>query len=276
MYLTFTNHNIEIYFKEIHKNDSLTREDEINLFGRIARGDKAAETIIFNKVAKLAVAVAKTYTGNPELLEDLIQEANMGILTAIRKYDPSMGYRFSSYARWWMKANITYFLNNLGIVHPNNPKIPDLVKKIKKEFFTKNGRDITEYELLDMIEEMGEVVNDTSVLLGINITSVDSFVGDDKDTTCNEYGEFAERSASFNDYEKTVEQESLVNDITRLMSRLTPREQAIIRMRFGFTTGFEMEYKNIAEEWNKTHSDKEQLTQERIRQICLAALKKMQ
>lgn len=273
MYLTFTNPNIEIYFKEIHKNDSLTREDEINLFGRIARGDKSAETIIFNKVAKLAVAVAKTYTGNPELLEDLIQEANLGILTAIKKYDPSMGYRFSSYARWWMKANITYFLNNIGIVHPNNPKIPDLIKKIRREFFTQTGREITEYELLDRIEELGEVVNDISILLGINVTSIDSFVNDNDDITNEERGEFASHTASVNDYENTIEHESLVDDITRLMSRLTTREQTMVRMKFGFTTGYEMDYKAIAEKWNSETGD--HLTVERVRQIVVSALKKM-
>ena len=94
MYLTFRNRNIDIYFKEIHTNGGLTREDEITLFTRIAKGDKSAEVEVFNKMSKFAVAVAKTYTGEPELLEDLIQEANMGVLTAISKYDVALGYRF--------------------------------------------------------------------------------------------------------------------------------------------------------------------------------------
>ena len=68
MYLTFRNRNIDIYFKEIHTNGGLTREDEITLFTRIAKGDKSAEVEVFNKMSKLAVAVAKTYTGEPELL----------------------------------------------------------------------------------------------------------------------------------------------------------------------------------------------------------------
>jgi len=273
MYLTFTNNNIEIYFKEIRNNSSLTRDEEITLFARIARGDKNAEITVFNKMSKLAVAVAKTYTGNPELLEDLIQEANMGILTAIKKYDPALGNRFSSYARWWMKANITAFLNSLGIVHTSNPKIPDLVKKIRREFFTMNGRDITEYELLDKIEEIGEVVNDTSVLLGINVTSIDSSIDMDGDTTISEHSEFAERTASKNGYEEQMERDSLSNDIAILLSNLTPREQAMVRMKFGFTTGYEMDYKAIAEKWNSENGD--HLTVERVRQIVVSSLKKM-
>lgn len=273
MYLTFTNEIIDIYFKEIHNNTSLTRDEEITLFSRIARGDKSAETIVFNKMAKLAVAVAKTYTGNPELLEDLIQEANMGILTAIKKFDPALGYRFSSYARWWMKANITVFLNSMGIVHANNPKIPDLVKKIRREFLSKYGREITEYELLDQIEEMGEVVNDTSILLGVSVSRIDSFIDNDEDISKSECGEFAIRTASYNAFEEEVEKESLSNDIIRLLSKLTPREQTMIRMKFGFTTGYEMDYKGIAEMWNKENDD--DLTVERVRQIIVSALKKM-
>ena len=273
MFLTITNDNIEIYFKEIRNYSSLTRDEEITLFARIARGDKSAETIVFNKMAKLAVAVAKTYTGNPDLLEDLIQEANMGVLTAIKKFDPALGYRFSSYARWWMKANITAFLNSIGIVHANNPKIPDLVKKIRREFFSLNGRDITEYELLDKIEEMGEVVNDINTLLGVSVTRIDSFVDSDEDITMGECGEFAERTSSKNGYEVQMEEESLSNDIIKLLSKLTPREQMMIRMKFGFVTGYEMDYKGIAEMWNKESGDN--LTVERVRQIVVAALKKM-
>lgn len=273
MYLTFTNEIIDIYFKEIHNNTSLTRDEEITLFSRIARGDKSAETIVFNKMAKLAVAVAKTYTGNPELLEDLIQEANMGILTAIKKFDPALGYRFSSYARWWMKANITAFLNSMGIVHANNPKIPDMVKKIRREFLSKYGREITEYELMDQIEEMGEVVSDTSILLGVSVSRIDSFIDNDEDISKSECGEFAIRTASYNAFEEEVEKESLSNDIIRLLSKLTPREQTMIRMKFGFTTGYEMDYKGIAEMWNKENDD--DLTVERVRQIIVSALKKM-
>ena len=152
MYLTFTNKNIDIYFKEIKSNENLTREDEITLFTRIAKGDKSAEVEVFNKMSKLAVAIAKTYTGTPELLEDLIQEANMGVLTAIKKYDVALGYRFSSYARWWMKSYITTFLNNMGMVHPSNTQVLDKAKKIREAFFKKNHREISECELLDRLE----------------------------------------------------------------------------------------------------------------------------
>ena len=295
MYLTFRNRNIDIYFKEIHNNGSLTREEEVILFTRIAKGDKSAEVEVFNKMSKLAVAVAKTYTGEPELLEDLIQEANMGVLTAISKYDVALGYRFSSYARWWMKSYINTFLNNMGMVHPSNTQVLDQAKKIREAFFKKNHREISEYELLDRLEEMGIVVNDVTAITTTLITSIDQNVDEDEDTVAGAYGEFAERTSSRNDYESEIENQELSRKIEVLMSRLTAREQTLVRMRFGFTTGNEMDFESVANKWNdgkskylldengntvlnsngKPKGNPEYLTTERVRQIVVAAVKKM-
>ena len=295
MYLTFTNKNIDIYFKEIKSNENLTREDEITLFTRIAKGDKSAEVEVFNKMSKLAVAIAKTYTGSPELLEDLIQEANMGVLTAIKKYDVALGYRFSSYARWWMKSYITTFLNNMGMVHPSNTLVLDKAKKIREAFLKKNHREISECELLDRLEEMGVLVSDVNAITSVLVTSIDQRVEEDEDTVAGEYGECAERTSCRNDYESEIENQDLSRKIEVLMSRLTAREQTLVRMRFGFTTGSEMDFDSIAMRWNegkskylldgngnivlnnngKPKGNPEYLTTERVRQIVVAAVKKM-
>ena len=295
MYLTFTNKNIDIYFKEIKSNENLTREDEITLFTRIAKGDKSAEVEVFNKMSKLAVAIAKTYTGSPELLEDLIQEANMGVLTAIKKYDVALGYRFSSYARWWMKSYITTFLNNMGMVHPSNTLVVDKAKKIREVFLKKNHREISECELLDRLEEMGVLVSDVNAITSVLVTSIDQRVDEDEDTVASECGEFAERTSCRNEYESEIENQELSRKIEVLMSRLTAREQTLVRMRFGFTTGSEMDFDSIAMRWNegkskylldengnivlnnngKPKGNPEYLTTERVRQIVVAAVKKM-
>lgn len=295
MYLTFTNKNIDIYFKEIKSNENLTREDEITLFTRIAKGDKSAEVEVFNKMSKLAVAIAKTYTGTPDLLEDLIQEANMGVLTAIKKYDVALGYRFSSYARWWMKSYITTFLNNMGMVHPSNTQVLDKAKKIREAFFKKNHREISECELLDKLEEMGVLVSDVNAITTVLVTSIDQRIDEDEDTVASECGEFAERTSCRNEYESEIENQELSRQIEVLMSRLTAREQTLVRMRFGFTTGSEMDFDSIAMRWNegkskylldengnivlnnngKPKGNPEYLTTERVRQIVVAAVKKM-
>ena len=275
MNYTNTNPNLSIYFREIRNNKNLTKEDEIVLFTRIAGGDKRAETEVFNRLAKLAVAVAKTYTGKADLLEDLIQEANVGILNAISKFDPEKGFRFSSYARWWMKCSIAKFLDELGVVHASNTSLLDKARKIRDEFYTKNQREISEYELMDALEEMGEVVTDPSVIISISHIQIDrpAEVGDD--VTICETGEFAARTSSVNHFEDESEAESLTDEIERRMRRLTPRERILINMRFGYTTGYEMDFAHIAETWNQTHEEKEQLTQERVRQLVQGALKKM-
>ena len=295
MNYTVLNNNLNLYFKEIRNFSNLTREDEVALFGRINQGDKYAETELFNKVAKLAVAVAKTYTGKPELLEDIIQVANMGILTAIRKYDVALGYRFSSYAYWWMKAYINTFLNNMEMVHPSNTQVLDKAKKIREVFFKKNHREISECELLDKLEEMGVLVSDVNAITTVLVTSIDQRVDEDEDTVAGEYGEFAERTSCRNDYESEIENQELSRQIEVLMSRLTTREQTLVRMRFGFTTGSEMDFDSIAMRWNEGKSkylldengnivlnnngnpkgNPEYLTTERVRQIVVAAVKKM-
>lgn len=273
---TNINDNIKIYFKEIHKFKSMTRDDEISLFNRISKGDKSAQTEIFNKMAKLAVNIAKTYTSNPELLEDLIQEANIGVLDAIKKYDLSTEIRFSSYARFWMKAYISKYLDEMGVVHHNNNKLINMANKIRVNFYKENQREISDYELIDVLEDMGEVVND--ILSITNITNIRIDIPSEKDTDDTpicDYGDFADRTSSENEFEKQSEKESLSSDITKRLARLDEREQKLILMKFGFITGFEMDYKAIMDKWNEEHPGKESLTQERIRQIIVGALKKM-
>lgn len=268
--------NIKIYFKEIHKFKSMTRDDEISLFNRISKGDKSAQTEIFNKMAKLAVNIAKTYTSNPELLEDLIQEANIGVLDAIKKYDLSTEIRFSSYARFWMKAYISKYLDEMGVVHHNNNKLINMANKIRVNFYKENQREISDYELIDVLEDMGEVVND--ILSITNITNIRIDIPSEKDsddTPIGDYGDFADRTSSENEFEKQSEKESLSSDIAKRLARLDEREQKLILMKFGFITGFEMDYKAIMDKWNEEHPGKKSLTQERIRQIIVEALKKM-
>ena len=272
--MNYTNitENINIYFHEIRKFQNMTKEDEDILFFRVANGDNSAVTEIFNRMAKLAVATAKTYTSNPDLLQDLIQEANCGILEAIRRFNPSMGFRFSSYARWWMKANISKFLNESMTVHPANGRLIAIAKRIRQEFFKENQREITEWELMDLLEERGEVVTDITAILSVTVDSIDNVTGDG-DSTFEESRLFNSRSAIDNDYLCVEESESLTDDIDGLMSKLTIRERMMVKMKFGI--GFEeMEYPDIAKKWARMTGEKV-MSAERVRQIVVAAVKKM-
>jgi RNA polymerase nonessential primary-like sigma factor len=275
---TNLNQNINIYFKEIRSFKSLSKRDEEILFSRIELGDKKAETEVFNRLAKLAVAVAKTYTCRPELLSDLIQEANLGVLTAIHKFDINKGYRFSSYARWWMKARIYKYLNEMSVVRPGtNSRILWLAKKIAEQFYMENCREISDIELLDELESRGEVVTDLNAILSIKAVRIDVPINEQSDTAQVDLGIFSTRTASRNEFEEDEENESLSSDIARRMSRLDSREQEIVRLKFGFITGYEIETnKDLTKEWNDRHPEqKTPLTEERVRQILVGALKKM-
>lgn len=273
MKYTILNDNINIYFKEIRKNVFMNKREEDALFKRIAKGDQTARTQVFNSLAKLAVFIAKTYTNDPDLLQDLIQEANYGILVAIDKYEPERGHRFSSYARWWMKAQISTFINEREAVHPANMSLTYKARKIREEFFKKYQRDITEYELMDALEEMGEVVTDLTAIINVKMERVD--LPDENGITMLDSGEVAMNTASTNAFVEQSDNENLSEDIARLLARLTPREQAIVKMHFGIGYDYEMDYATITEKYNQGKPEKEQLTQERIRQICVGALKKM-
>ena len=275
---TNLNQNINIYFKEIRSFKSLSKRDEEILFSRIELGDKKAETEVFNRLAKLAVAVAKTYTCRPELLSDLIQEANLGVLTAIHKFDINKGYRFSSYARWWMKARISKYLNEMSVVRPGtNSRILWLAKKIAEQFYMENCREISDIELLEELESRGEVVTDLTALLTIKAVRIDTPINEQSDAAQVDLGIFSTRTASRNEFEEDEENESLSSDITRRMSRLDSREQEIVRLKFGFITGYEIETnKDLTKEWNDRHPEqKTPLTEERVRQILVGAIKKM-
>ena len=275
---TNLNQNINIYFKEIRSFKSLSKRDEEILFSRIELGDKKAETEVFNRLAKLAVAVAKTYTCRPELLSDLIQEANLGVLTAIHKFDINKGYRFSSYARWWMKARISKYLNEMSVVRPGtNSRILWLAKKIAEQFYMENCREISDIELLEELESRGEVVTDLNAILSIKAVRIDVPINEQSDTAQVDLGIFSTRTASRNEFEEDEENESLSSDIARRLSRLDSREQEIVRLKFGFITGYEIETnKDLTKEWNDRHPEqKTPLTEERVRQILVGAIKKM-
>lgn len=278
MNYTARNTGIDIYFKEIRNFSGMSMDDEERLFTRIKAGDTAAETEVFNKNAKLAVAIAKTYTGDADLLSDLIQEANMGILKAISKFDYTKGFRFGSYARFWMKAYISDFLNELGIVHPNNPSLIQKVRKVARDFYAKNNREATEYELMEILEDMGEMVTDTSILSGIKVDSLDKTFGDDADFTLADSAEISNRTASINDFEDDIRKESLKSEILGMMNCLDERERRMIKMYYGIGYDYEMDYNAIAEKETKRLQETKpgkSITAERVRQIVIAAEKKM-
>lgn len=273
MNYTNINENINIYFKEIRNFQNLTLKDERILFTRVKEGDQKAVTEIFNRMAKLAVAVAKTYTSKADVLQDLIQEANCGVLDAINKFDLSMGFRFSSYARWWMKSYIGRYLETSGVVRSTNSTLSMKIRKISTEFFKQNQREITEYELMDLLEQGGEVITDISAILPVKVDNLADAFGDE-DFTLEDSKDFNNRTSSDNDHLCTETNEELSDDINRMMSGLTDREKAMVKMKFGIGYYRELGYDEIARRWSELTGEK-LMSEERCRQIVTGAIKKM-
>ena len=263
---------IDIYFNEIKKNQPLTPEDEKILFARVAMGDEKAKTEIYNRMAKMAVTEAKKLTSNPDVLCDLIQEANIGILTAIGKFDITKGYRFSSYARWWMKAMMIDCLEMMNLIQRKNVVLESKVRKINNEFYQKMGRTPSEYEVLDILDGMGEKVNDLTLLHELCISSMDDHF-EDSDEDMESTGEMSMKLSVDNEYEDTIEMESLVALLQKKMNTLTDREKRLVSLKFGIGRDYEMEYDAIAD-MESVYTGKS-ITTERVRQIVTGAIKKM-
>lgn len=267
-YTTITD-TIGIYFREIRKYGSLTAEDEARLFPRIKAGDRKALDEVVGKMSGLAVMIAKKYTGDPDLLQDLIQEAYCGILEAVSKYDISSGYRFSTYARYWMMANISTFLGKVKTVYPTNQRLMAVARKIREEFLKENHREISDYELMERLEDMGEVVTDLTAITSVKVSSISEPDGDG--------GRTFEDSAEFNG--KTADcfddgGRSLTDDIRMMMEILSPREKTLVSLKYGIGTGVELTNAEVAREWNRRNPG-EEISQERCRQIINDAVRKM-
>lgn len=273
---TNRNQNLDIYFAEIKKFDTLSKTDEERLFALVAEGNKMAETEIFNKMAKLILATAKTYTSDDTLLEDLIQEGNIGLLEAIKRYDITKDNRFSSFAIYWVRASISKYLNENGIVREKNYNTMNRINKIKETFYKVNERMPSEDELIEILNEMGVDVNDVTTIDNILVSSIDAArMNDDGDEDRSDDTDFARTYSSTNEYEDTIDDEYNKYNVTKLMSKLTEKEKLIISMKFGLGGNAPMDNESIAEKLYYMKVTTNILNKESIRIAAEKAIIKM-
>lgn len=261
---------LDIYLSEIKRNKSLDRTTETELFSRVRMGDKKAETEIFNRVSRFAVAMAKTYTGKPDLLQDLIQEAGIGILTAIHKFEPGGPMSFVSYARYWMRLMICNFLGDVEIIHTKNATLERKVKAVRREFYQEYGRDPQEWEVMDILESKGVVVKDISAIQELCQIELE-FTDEDGDRT--ESTVVSAATCQRNEYEDEMEKESIDYEVRKKLMKLTDRERKMVMMKFGLGGYPEMDYDAIAQ--RMTDETGKEMGSERARQIVTGAIKKM-
>jgi RNA polymerase primary sigma factor len=260
--------SVRLYLREIGKIPLLNAEEELELAHRVIAGDKKAKDKMAEANMRLVVSIAKRYSGRGLDFLDLIQEGNTGLLRAVEKFDPDKGFKFSTYATWWIRQAITRAIADQA----RTIRIPvHMVETINKLLRTQRrmtqelNREPTIEELakeLDMEPEKVEYV----IKIKQDISSLDAGVGRDGDEEDSVLGDFIEDEDTVSPEDSATNQllKEQVNDV---LSSLSDREQKIVRMRFGLDNGKSHTLEEVGQEFA--------VTRERIRQIEAKALAKL-
>jgi len=259
--------SIQMYLREIGKIPLLTGEQEVSLAKRKERGDKAAERKIIEANLRLVVSIAKKFVGKSLSLLDLIQEGNIGLFRAVKKFDHRKGYKFSTYATWWIRQAITRALADQS----RTIRIPvhmvetiNRFQQVQRRLTQDLGRDPTPEELA---AEMGEEVEKINHIIKISqdTVSLDVSVGDDDEDT--QLGDFIEDVKNVSP-DRAAGLQILRDYVKDAIKTLSAREQKILEMRFGLSDGVTHTLEEVGQEFG--------VTRERIRQIEAKALEKIQ
>ena len=255
---------VKVYLKEIGRVPLLTPEEEINLALRINDGDEAAKKRLSEANLRLVVSIAKRYLGRGMQFLDLIQEGNLGLIKAVEKFDYTKGFKFSTYATWWIRQAITRAIADQA----RTIRIPvhmvetiNKVKKVSSQLLHTNGHEPSADEIseeLDMpVDKVREImrVAQEPVSLETPIGEEDSHLGD---FIPDDEAPAPQEAASH-----TLLKEQLAD----VLDTLTPREEKVLRLRFGLEDGRSRTLEEVGKEFN--------VTRERIRQIEAKALRKL-
>ena len=256
---------VRMYLKEIGKVNLLTTEEEIDLATKMALGDEDAKRQMAEANLRLVVSIAKRYVGRGMLFLDLIQEGNLGLIKAVEKFDYTKGYKFSTYATWWIRQAITRAIADQA----RTIRIPvhmvetiNKVMRISRQLLQELGHDPTPEEIA---EDMGMPVEKVREILKIaqEPVSLETPIGEEEDSHLGDFipDEDASEPAEAASFTLLKEQ------LSGVLSTLTQREEKVLRLRFGIEDGRTRTLEEVGREFN--------VTRERIRQIEAKALRKL-
>ena len=267
--LTFDNISLDdpvkVYLREIGRVPLLSSEEEIELAVKIADGDEKAKQRLTEANLRLVVSIAKKYVGRGMYFLDLIQEGNVGLIKAVDKFDHTKGFKFSTYATWWIRQAITRAIADQA----RTIRIPvhmvetiNRLKKIQSQLLHENGYEPGEEliaEKMDLpVERVREIMR-----VAQEPVSMETPIGPEEDSRLMDFIRDEEALAPDDAALKTITNE----DINSVLKTLTPREEAVIRLRFGLKDGRCHTLEEVGIEFN--------VTRERIRQIEAKALRKL-
>ena len=256
---------VKIYLKEIGRVPLLTPEEEIELAQKMKDGDKDAKKRLAEANLRLVVSIAKRYVGRGMSFLDLIQEGNLGLIKAVEKFDYTMGFKFSTYATWWIRQSITRAIADQARTIRIPVHMVETIAKVKKttgQLLHQNGRDPSADEIaqaLDMpVERVREILR-----IAQDPVSLETPIGEEEDSHLGDF--IPDENAP-----EPTEAASLVllkEQINQVLSTLTDREEKVLRLRFGLEDGRNRTLEEVGQMFN--------VTRERIRQIEAKALRKL-
>lgn len=261
-----TENSMKLYMREMGKIDMLSADEERRLAVLVANGDQDARNQLVEANLRLVCSLAKHYQGCGLTYQDLIQEGNIGLIKAAEKFDAEKGFRFSTYATWWIKQAISRAIADQARtirVPVHMAENVNKVKKIERQLLAELQHEPTNAEIAKVMKMSEEQIAEIKSYM-TDTTSLDIQVGDDDDGTT--IGSFVEDTHFVNPADAYAEAAN-VETVDMVLSTLSDREANIIRMRFGIGQDRAMTLEEVGKEFS--------LTRERIRQIEAKALRKL-
>lgn len=256
---------VKLYLKEIGRVPLLDAEREAELAKRMSEGDEEAKRELVEANLRLVVSIAKRYVGKGLFFLDLIQEGNLGLMKAVSKFDYTKGYKFSTYATWWIRQAITRAIADQA----RTIRIPvhmvetiHKVTKVSRQMLQEKGREVSAAEVAkemnmnpDKVREIMKIAQDP--------ISLETPVGEEEDSHIGDFIEDQESPAPA----EAASYELLREQLNEVLHTLTPREEQVLRLRFGLEDGRQRTLEEVGQQFN--------ITRERIRQIEAKALRKL-
>lgn len=263
---TKINDPVKMYLKEIGRVELLDPKEEPEIARRIQAGDEEAKKKLISANLRLVVSIAKKYVGRGMLFLDLIQEGNMGLVKAVEKFDYTKGFKFSTYATWWIRQAITRAIADQARTIRIPVHMVETINKltrIQRQLVQDLGRDPTAEEIAAKMENISPEKVREIQKIALEPVSLETPIGEEDDS---HLGDFIEDKEALSPDEYANNQ-LLKDEINNVLQGLTEREEKVLRLRFGLYDGRTRTLEEVGKEFN--------VTRERIRQIEAKALRKL-
>ena len=259
------NDPVRMYLKEIGKISLLSLDEETELSKKIAEGDEMAKNRLAESNLRLVVSIAKRYVGRGMLFLDLIQEGNIGLMKAVEKFDATKGYKFSTYATWWIRQAITRAVADQARTIRVPVHMVETINKLsrfQRQLTLELNREPTDEELAEKMNMSPEKIREV-IKIAQDPVSLETPIGEEEDS---HLGDFVPDESNMSPEDFTVH-EMLKEEISDVLLTLTEREEQVLRLRFGLDDGSSKTLEEVGQMFG--------VTRERIRQIEAKALRKL-